>query len=182
MSKMILTEEQQNLITENYGLAKDFINKTLEEKKIPINLIDDFKSNIFLKFCYSALKYESDRGFKFSTYAYGGFNYGLKSILDKKIEVYDVLDKSYEILENEENNCIENKFLYDFINKAGLKDRNKEIIIDYYINKLSFYKIGEKYNLTKEATRLIVKKVLKKLKRYAERNKLEVDDFYGTEI
>ena len=48
----------------------------------------------------------------------------------------------------------------------------------YYNNKLSFSKLGDKYGLSKEGSRLVVQRALKKLKKAALEKDLNIDDFY----
>jgi DNA-directed RNA polymerase specialized sigma subunit len=82
--KMTLNTEQKQLIEDNYCLVKDFIKKSIKSNKIPDGLVDDLISEMNWKFCISALKFEKERGFKFSTYAYHNFDYGMQKVLAKK--------------------------------------------------------------------------------------------------
>lgn len=185
MEKDILTERQRKLIIDNCGLANDFIKKTLLAKIIPRSLEDDFISTIYWNFCISALKYKKEKGFKFSTYAYGGFNFGLNDIFrgDKKglkiknlIFLNDIEEVIQIPLKKEEK--VENDSLNMLIENAKLTEREKIMLIDYYYNKLTFSSLGVKNNLSKQAARIVVKKVLGKLKRAAGRIRMQIEDFY----
>ncbi len=84
MNKMQLTKKQQKLIVDNYKLLSGFINKIIRDKGVPEYLEDEFISDMFFKFCLSALRFDELSGFKFSTYAYGGFKFGLHELLYHK--------------------------------------------------------------------------------------------------
>ena len=181
MNKNKLTVEQQKLITNNYGLLRGFINKSIDNKDIPQHLIDEFISDMFYKFCISALKFEEDSGFKFSTYAYGGFRFGVKEILQKKekrLDFSDNYDKIGNDIEHEDVPNLETDVLYDFIEKSELELREKSMIEDYYYDNLSMIKISEKHEMTKENVRLILKKAVRKLKFTAIDKKIHIEDFY----
>ncbi len=183
--KKSLTKEQQKLIIDNYGLLKNFINKSINNKDVPENLRDEFISEMLLKFCLSASKFDESSGFKFSTYAYKGFEFGLKDIFRKreKKRDYCFTDVDYENIERydvKQDNLhgLEISTLQDFVDSIKLKTKEKSIIEDYYYSDLSLAGIGKKHNLSKEGVRLIIKKVLKKLKFAADKNKLYMEDFY----
>jgi len=181
MEKIVLTEKQRKLITDNYGLVKSFINKTIKNNDIPPFLRDEFISDVLWKFCISALKYDESTGIKFSTYAYGGFNFGKKEILERKknrIERNSCLhEESFENIKTQDKDNVRTDLLFDFINNSELTTREKVMMISYYYDGLTLAKLGEKYNLTKEGVRLVIKKALKRMRRTATRKKINMEDF-----
>ena len=181
MNKKKLTRTQQKLIIDNYELLRDFIDKSIANKDIPKHLLNEFISDMFYKFCISALKFREDSGFKFSTYAYGGFRFGVKEILQKKEKSLDISNNYGNIDDNithENIPDLEIDVLYDFIDKSKLKLREKSMIEDYYYNNLSMKKISEKHKISKEGVRLILKKAVRKLKFTAIDKKIHIEDFY----
>jgi len=180
-----LTDKQKKLITDNYRLLDGFIEYTINKRVIPKCLEDDFVSDMYLKFCFSALKYNIDTGFKFSTYAYGGFNLGIKDIITRKKKSFDRIRYIGEIdegdlreyrLEREFN--LRSDIIDNFLSDAHLTSRERSMLEDYYYGEISFARLGKKYNLSKECARLAVKRVLRKLKKTTIKMDLEMEDFY----
>ncbi len=181
MNKKKLTVAQQKLIIDNYGLLKGFIKKSIANKDVPQHLLNEFISDMFYKFCISALKFREDSGFKFSTYAYGGFRFGVKEILQKKEKRLDISNNYGSIddnIEYEDMPSLEVDILYDFIDKSELEKRERSMIEDYYCDNISMKKISEKHGITKEGVRLILKKTVRKLKFTAIDKKIHIEDFY----
>ena len=181
-----LTDKQRKLITDNYKLLDKFIEYTIRKRIIPQSMEDDFISDMYLKFCFSALKYDIKTGFKFSTYAYGGFQLGIRDIVinkKKKFDKIQYVDKINEDnlraynLNNEEFN-IEIEILEDFVKNVALTLKERSMLEDRYYNKMSFSKLCKKYSLSKEGSRFIVKRAIRKLKQAAVNMDLEMDDFY----
>ncbi len=131
---MVLTEEQRKLITGNYGLLRRFINQILSNHKIPPHLSDEFISLMYWKFCISALKYDEELGFKFSTYAYGGFRFALQELRKKSpSEKYRVKLFNYSLtgfLDPHEDikNLIRREFLDNFVEKTDLIDKERNML------------------------------------------------------
>jgi len=179
-----LTNKQRRLITDNHKLLDKFIEHTIRKQIIPKRMEDDFISDMYLKFCFSALKYDVNTGFKFSTYAYGGFQLGIQDIVTKKREKFErikYIDDDYLIacnLDDKKKPILQTEEMDRFIDDAELTSKEKSMVEDYYYGKISFSKLGEKYNMSKEAARLFVKRVVKKLKIRAKNKKIEFEDFY----
>jgi RNA polymerase sigma factor (sigma-70 family) len=177
-----LTETQKQLITDNYRLLYSFIRKIMGEQKIPRHLEDEFISDTFFKFCISALTYDKDHGCKFSTYAYGGFNLGLKRLLCHKRINFEKLYYSQKIeeynLASEKEVEVASEDLSSFIDKVNISIKDKRILKDYYYKELTLKEVGLKYNVSHEAIRLNIKKTLKKIKSEANRKKIIMEDFY----
>ena len=182
MKNIQLTEKQQKLITDNYRLLWSFIHKTIENGEVPKHLEDDFISDMFFKFCLSALKFSEESGFKFSTYAYGGFKFGLHNILMYKKNKFGRLYYFENIdeykLKYKKIDKLESDSLHKFIDDVDLDQRDKSIIKDYSYEGLTFKDIGQKLNMSAEAVRMRFKKSLKKIKRVASLKRLKFEDFY----
>jgi RNA polymerase sigma factor (sigma-70 family) len=179
-----LTKKQRKLITDNHKLLDDFIGHIIRKQTIPKCMEDDFVSDMYLKFCFSALKYDINTGFKFSTYAYGGFQLGIKDIITKKREKFErikYIDDDYMIacsLDDKKEPILQTEEVDSFIDDAELTSKEKSMLEDYYYSRITFSKLGEKYNISKETARLFVKRVVKKLKIRAKNQKIEFEDFY----
>ena len=79
-----MTEEQKELASKNVGLMYSFIKGRNGSGVVPYHLRDDFISDIGMGFCRSAMGFDEKKGFKFSTYAYGAFDYGCIRIITVK--------------------------------------------------------------------------------------------------
>jgi len=183
IQKIILTTEQQKLAANNYRLVADFVKKSIETYKIPFSLRDDFVSNSSWRLCISALKFEEDRGFKFSTFAYGGFKFSLQAALSETLKYKEEMVDEYDE-ETEEDDWVDTRheFRYDFLNEfienSTLKEREKRIITDRYCNNMTLSDIGEKYGFTKQNANYIIPKIIDRLKKNVIHDDLEMDDFY----
>lgn len=179
-----LTNKQRKLITDNHKLLDDYIERIIRKQIIPKRMEDDFISDMYLKFCFSALKYDVNTGFKFSTYAYGGFQLGINDIVTKKKKKFErikYIDDDYMIackLDDKKKLNLQIEEMDSFINDAKLTSREKSMLEDYYYDRVTFSKLGKKYNIGKETARLFVKRVVKKLKIRAKNQKIEFEDFY----
>lgn len=178
-----LTNKQRKLITDNHKLLDDYIEHVIRKQIIPKRMEDDFISDMYLKFCFSALKYDINTGFKFSTYVYRGFDFGIKDIITTKKKKFDRITYIDEInddhLSHKKEVSLKAEEVDNFINDAKLTSREKSMLEDYYYDRITFSKLGKKYNISKETARLFVKRVVKKLKIRAKNQKIEFEDFYG---
>jgi RNA polymerase sigma factor (sigma-70 family) len=186
MSKKCLDKQQQDLIKDNYNLLRSFVLKQLNKKIILPVLEDDFISDINLKFCTSALKYNNSYGVKFSTYAYGGFNFGLRNIIqDKKDREFNqayLLSGSIDYVKHyislRRKRSLKENSMGDLFDKSNLTEREYNIVCDYYYNNLSFQEISDKHDFCKETARTSMIKAVEKMKKTVLENKLEIEDFY----
>ena len=184
MNEKVLTKKQIELINENYDLLDDYVKKTINDKKIPHSIKDDFISEMFFRFCKSAIKYNESRGVKFSTYAYGGFKFGLDKVLNSKkftnlcsTETLLLIEKDNKIIRNDDLK-IDSELIHNVIKKVNLTDKELNTLKDYYFNLLTFEEIGLKYGQTKQAAKWSHQKALKKIKQFINNKNIEVDEFY----
>jgi RNA polymerase sigma factor (sigma-70 family) len=177
-----LTEKQKQLITDNYPLVDDFLYKTFRNYNIPQNLHDPFASDVRWKFCLAARKFDKSKGFKFSTYAYGGFKFALKNILQTQdkyiVESYIYSKKTEKIALINSGEKIEINFLDNCIKKSFLTKKERDMLYEYYYSNLSYREVGERHGLKKERSRTTIKEALIKIKEYIEDSNLEMEDFY----
>jgi hypothetical protein len=179
-----LTDKQKKLITDNYGLVNKFVGDTIEKSIIPQDLKDEFESDMHWKFCFSALGYNVDTGWKFSTYVHTGFRHGIDDLAKKKekfdkIQYIDIINKDdLRALGYKENSL---KFgVVDYLmDNTDLTLKERSMVEEYFYDKVSFSKLGKKYDMSKEGSRLIVKKALRKLKQTAINMNLDMEDFYS---
>jgi hypothetical protein len=184
---MELTEKQKELADKNYKLVKNFINVNLNQQEIPTCMREEFISDILWRFCISASKFEEDRGFKFSTFAKGGFSMGKRDILGRKIRAFKKhgfvpeknIDKNEAKKEYEEVN---GELLQHLIDNDKLTQLEKDMLSDYYINDFTLAQLGKKYHFTREWCRLVIKKGLQKLQKVIKEKKMQIEDFYETKI
>lgn len=186
-----MTKKQQELVTSNLALMRWFVGLRVKGNQIPRYLEDDFISNAALSFCVSAIKYDEDLGYKFSTYACGGFKMGWKTlngIVKDKYEKENFC--SIEMIESIIDRLLENaprtrhfdrEIFCRVINKANLSWREMRVLEDYYFGNLSMAAIGKSFAITRERIRQIKRKLLAKLKRSAKVNRLTFEDFYVRE-
>jgi len=155
------------------------------EGSIPYYLRDDFVSDLALRFCTSAIKFDEEMGFKFSTYAYGGFYLCCRDIRTKykllyqknnflsQDDVWDFLNSTSVDVED-----FEEEVLFDIINKAKLNEREMMILRGHYLEGRSMAKVGREIGLSRERISQILKGVLRKIRRVASIEKLSLVDFY----
>ena len=176
---MDLTQEQKKLIMDNYPLVKSFIKKSIKKNRVPVYLIDDFISDTLWKFCVSALKFEEDMGCKFSTYAYGAFNFSLKDIQRKSNINKNKTEHIYDFdLEEEIKDSFVEGFFKEFIKECNLEEIESNILQDRFYHNLTFYDIGKKYGFSKRTAMIRVSKILKKINKKAIKKDLKMKDFY----
>ena len=184
-----MTKEQQDLITDNNRLMQSFIEKRLAIGIVPIYIEDDFISDMGWRFCISALKYNRELGFKFSTYAYGGFKLCWKHLKDRTENSYirnnfypistvkKIMHKSSEHINKKIH--IDRETLCYIIKKAHLTVKEIIILQDYYFDKQSMEIIGRRFGVSRERISQIMKKILFKIKSVMFSKKLTITDFYG---
>ncbi len=174
-----LTETQQKLIINNYGLLISYISKNIQT--VPGYLEQDFISDTFLKFCVSALKFDERTGFQFSTYAHGGFSLSMREILGRKSKkarrTCSLEEVPRDVLEQREF-YLEINLLDDFIDEAELTLQEKTIVQDYYYNKISYRKLAKEYDVSAETIRTITNRALEKMRLFAKTRDLSFEDFY----
>ena len=178
-----LTDKQKKLITDNYGLVNKFVEDNIEESIVPQDLKDEFESDMHLKFCFSALKYNIKTGWKFSTYVYRGFDYGIDDLAKKKekfdkIEYIDIINKDDLRALGYKESSLKFGVVDYLIDNTNLTLKERSMVEGYFYDKVSFSKLGKKYNMSKEGSRLIVNKALRKIKQTAINMNLEMEDFY----
>ncbi len=177
-----LTKKQQKLIIRNYPLLRNYVGFIIKSNKVPKYLIDEFISDMYFKFCISALKYDIRTGFKFSTYAYGGFRLGLRDLLTRKWARFERVDyveevSDYEVEQDEIHN-LKSDLVNELVVDSTLTQRERDMIESYYYNGIAFEKIGEEFGLTKQGASFVIKGALKKLRNEARKDKLDMEDFY----
>jgi RNA polymerase sigma factor (sigma-70 family) len=182
-----LTEKQKKLIVRNRGLLSFFINQNIKNEDIPRYLEDEFISDSFLGFCYSALKFDEDKGFKFSTYACYGLRLSKKNVLNYKRNkisrtfYYPYLEHSYvknHGVDRIEQSRVDKTDLNEFISTSNLDEKEIDMISSYFYQMLTFSQVGKLYGMSGEMARLIVRRALQKLRDKANQKMLGIEDFY----
>jgi RNA polymerase sigma factor (sigma-70 family) len=181
-----MTEKQKRFANKNVWLMYSFIRDKTSEGVIPHYLTDDFISDMALRYCSSAIKFDEGRGFKFSTYAYGGFNMCCENIKRRKSPSYHknhfrprhVVERIIDSVPADSEKHVEEDALCNVIKKAKLNEREMIILKGYYFDGLSMAKVGCIVGLSKERISQILKKIVGKLKRITKSEKLSLLDFY----
>jgi len=86
MHSMRMTEKQKKFLDRHVRLMYFFIKNNIVD--IPLHLRDDFVSDLAWRFCFAGMGFDEELGFKFSTYAYGGFRYCVRDVTDRKRKLY----------------------------------------------------------------------------------------------
>lgn len=198
-NEKVLSEEQKKLIIDNIGLLRGFYRDEISKRYIPGNRIDDFKSNLQRNFCRSALTYNEDLGFKFSTYAYGGFNFCVRDIKrviarNKKITTIGNFKDFFFENNNSKFYITERRLIWDSINghsktfvdteklvklleMASLSDREKKVVNLYYLERWTQEKLGKELGVCKERIRQIISDAITKIKLFINGKDYEIEDF-----
>jgi RNA polymerase sigma factor (sigma-70 family) len=180
-----MTQKQKKLIIKNYSLMQRFIEGREEKGLVPDHLQDDFNSDMALALCTSAIKFDETMGFKFSTYAYGGFNICCTNLKDRK----EVSYKRNNFLTQKKVSSLlkhvavdEKHLAYDLVIKlidhANLTWREDTILRSYYFEGENMAEIGRSFKVTRARISQVINKALRKLQRLVEREHLLLDDFY----
>jgi len=160
-----LNNEQQVLVVENYGLAVDYIHKILQRNTLPDRYVEDFVSEIYYRLCLSAYYFNADLGFQFSTFAYGGFEQGLLTII-KKIRSERVSLLEIEWLEVGNDKLLKDTANKDIINalikRGKLTKVEKDMLLEYFIGGLNFEELGSRHKCSREKARYIYNRALQK--------------------
>jgi len=186
MMKKKMTQEQQNLVIGNYRLMEKFIENRGETDPIPAHLRDDFISDMAWHFCNSAIKFDKSKGFKFSTYAYGGFHMCCSNIKSRKYTSYQ---KNNFLTQKEVSGIIESvstvnekhigeESLSDLINHASLTKKENTILQRYYFDEEPMRVIGVEYNVSRARISQVIQQIVKKLQRVVGVEHLIIEDFY----
>jgi len=163
-----LDDKQRKLADNNYRLAIAYIHKILARGIIPQRYIQDFISEINYRLCISAYYFDVDLGYRFYTFAHGGFKHGLRNIIDKieneRISLVDI-----EWLEVGQDNLLKNvtnKITIDDLIKRGHLTRiEKDILLNRYIGGLSFDELGNRHKCSREKARYVLEKALEKTRK-----------------
>lgn len=180
-----MTQEQQNLVIRNYRLLQNFIESRDERGLVPECLRDDFKSDMAWYFCNSAIKFEKAKGFKFSTYAYGGFHICCSNMKGRTLPSYQknnfttqrkLKSMSRHVIVG--NKHIDEESLLNLIDKANLTKKENRILQSYYVDGRTMKVIGKMHSVSRARIFQIIKGILKKLQRVVEAKHSILEDFY----
>lgn len=164
-----------SLIKDNYKLVHHIINKKFHY--LPKSVREELKQEAFLGFVKSAQKYDPNKNCKFSTYAsYYIVGYALNAIrkyknYNDRFIISDFSEENY--IDYKSLNKFKNKDVYDKMDKENLIDKfydeceseDKDILYDYYHNKMKQQDIADKYSISKKKVSYKVKKNLTNFKR-----------------
>ena len=131
------------------------------------------------------LLFEEKKGFKFSTYAYGGFEMCRRDIIINKNISYkrnnfstqehvETVFDQYPLVRQ----SISTETLFDVIDKAELAFQEKECIEEYFIESKTMDKIAAEFAVSRARVSQVIQGALRKIRKVAERERLCLSDFY----
>jgi RNA polymerase sigma factor (sigma-70 family) len=185
---VVLTEKQKKLIESNWNLLFSYYQKEKNYGSIPSFLDDVFKSDLYWNFCLSALKYDEELGYKFSTYAYGGFRFCSQRLcVEKKRFIKNnyvddrtikFLIKKQETAINHEEQYLDKNAILSLLDDTNFTSTEKLILITYFFENRTFSKIGDVFKLSRSRIQQILEIIKNKLRRSIVRKNLCLEDFY----
>jgi RNA polymerase sigma factor (sigma-70 family) len=191
-----LTNQQRDFVGRNINLVFQYYQDGLEKHDIPQRWRDDFLSNLMERFCYSGMSYNPESGFKFSTYAFGGFDFGKRETIKKIVRqpnpeknIYKSIDNCRTVVYNNSeilwdsvsrgrDEVVASERVWDFVEQAGLSSHEKRILELYFYEEFSYLEIGMCFSCSRETVRKVLAKSLIKIKRFADLNGIEMKDFF----
>jgi RNA polymerase sigma factor (sigma-70 family) len=182
--EIVLTEEQRNLIENNYRLLFYYIKKEVKSERL-LSDLESVMDELNRKFCDAAAHYDSSFGCKFSTFSYKCFDNGMKKLLSKKIrekrkgfKITNVSSKEYQQLEDRRIS-VDLHFLMTIIDKvSSVSSTNKNILFSYFLENKTLEQTGIIFGKSKERIRQIISDTLFRIKEYIKHNSFEEKDFF----
>ena len=175
---MKMTEEQRRLAEENHNLIYGFLNQNKLDD-------DEFYDLASIGLCKAAMKYNTDRKEKFSTFAYTcmrnevkryyrDYENTKKRIPKELVSSYNIeLDDGKEILDVfiKDDDFIENSLIHiDFCDfKRTLKDKER-IVVEHIENGFNMMETAKMIGRTHQYVSLTKKEVLKKWIKFYNRS------------
>ena len=169
MKNRRLNDEQKRLLSRNFNLVHKYYKDSLKKKDIPQRMEDEFFSHLMERFCYSALSYNPESGFKFSTYAYGGFGFGKREIIAKamrarfvpqkqvkeRIDRWHSNDRSetaiqWDSVARGRTSALKAEKVWEIVEEVDLTQMEKEVVELYFSEGYSCSKLGKKFSRSKE--------------------------------
>lgn len=175
-----LSEEQRQLVIDNMGLLKKFYYDEVMKGYIPIHMHHEFKSDLMRRFCLSALKYDEDTGFKFSTFAYGGFRYCVGDIKKKIIKngrLSHLGDCQEDVADLEGPRLLIKRRVIKFLEYVPISEREKNVISLCYLERLTLQEVGEILGVSKQRVGQIRVEAEDKIRIFVYKKEYEVEDF-----
>lgn len=186
---IVLTKKQQKLIKDNGRLMLHYFLEKKFTHSVPFYLEDTFESDLGWYFCIAALKFNKSYGCKFSTYAHGSFNLCWeklnslerdKFIRNNYVDSQDIIRfaEKQHVYQEVKNTYLDKDAIYSLIKTANLTSKEKLIMTTYFFDGYSVRKTGKLFKISGARIHQILKKIENKLKRTADRQKLDYEDFY----
>jgi RNA polymerase sigma factor (sigma-70 family) len=173
-----LDDKKKKLAEKNIGLVRTFYEKSIKNGKVPLYKKREFLSNLNYNYCRSALKYNEEAGFKFSTFAYGGFNFCIDNLKKNRERINSIsFDEEKGKKIEDKKNIVDKDLLKMVFKNSELSNIEKKVIISYYYHGLSFSEIGKRYSYNKEKVRRIKNNAIKKIIKYSKKKDLVIEDF-----
>ena len=142
----------QKLVLNNYNLVHHLINKKFYY--LPSDIKDEVKQQSFIGLIKASERFDPEKNIKFSTYA-SYYIKGYEINFLKKLTLYQKTYFNYDfhtkpilkvdLPKRDHYDLLDHKYLVD---KFYATCEEKEIVYDYFHNKLSKYEIAKKTNLT----------------------------------
>ncbi len=181
-----MTPEQKRLVTCNIKMMDKFVKRALEMGKVPLYMEDEFLSDIYLGFCKSAIGYSPEFGFKFSTYAYGGFEMNLRGVCSRKKEKYhknnflpfETITKIVDSYQGKRSQKHSKKMrVKDIISESPLNKKELYVITNHFFEKQTISFISNELGMSRQGTYLLLKKAINKIRKTVFNNDISLQDF-----
>jgi DNA-directed RNA polymerase specialized sigma subunit len=186
--KRTLNDEQRKLITDNIGLVYYFLRKNCGENKS----FSPDKENELLGFlenrlCRAALNWKKGKKVKFSSYLTIALQSAIKDYIDflnsdyyKRCSLcgsFSNFCKSVKKRRREDCCIVDWDYMVDFLERVELSQKERNILNAKYRDNLTYREIACTVGLSQERIRQINSKSIRKIKRAANREGKEFDDF-----
>lgn len=177
-----LSEKQKKLVSRNMGLLNSYYNGEIQKGIIPRDHENEFFSILQERLCISAMKFDEETGFKFSTFAYGGFVFGKETFFQRLQRargeaLLNPIEELWEPIVFHRGAFIRHEKIAEFVDNVPLTEKERFALNSYYYDRLSFNRVGKRMGISKETARTIVNRAVGKIKDVAMREHQEKEDF-----
>ena len=136
-----------------------------------------------MKYCYAIRRFKPETGFKPSTFIYGAFAFAVKEFNDSRVRLHRMPTVTLENAVDFESNStfnVDSDSLFGLIDKAKLDEREKMVLLSYFIHSVSCEELGKILRLSKQRVNKLINRGLNKIREYAGTRGLMCEDFVVT--
>lgn len=165
LSKQMLRDEDAISFVANAIMMGDWRWKEKQEGDEPHKTLYSYRNQcaIWAIKTYITKQYKNKHNSKKINVTHS-LNYDLNDINLENIVADNHQNEPIDILINKENNEICDSLIETLLNSGFVSERQKEYIKLYYFENMTLAKIGEKFQITREAVRQSIKTAIKKIR------------------